>query len=366
MKAKKARCHKFLKSKEIAAQWRKRWALSRTVFVTTCLLFPFGLLFAFTQETQPSSLTAEFVKASPRARLALTKSLIQKGRDAVPVVLPLLDNADAEVQVQALAILEHIGAVEVRNNVAAKLADTNPTIRAAAARALGVLGDADTAPVLLTALSDPDRGVRVSSTLALGRLKAMAVGPVFRSILTRRDLDASERQAAIMSVGHLRLTEVVDDLITIATSTSEKENTRSVSIAALGEIGDIEALKPILDLLEDPTETIRFNAAASLGSLGGAEAESALIRVLRNPHEADFIRIRAAWAIRNIGNETGIKELLQAAKGENEFIAMHAVRVLIETKTPGGKEAAGDLAARTKDAFVRSTLEKLMKDNVAK
>src|SRR5437763_16564472 len=108
-----------------------------------------------------------------------------------------------------------------------------------------------------------------------------------------------------MSLGQLRSTEAVDDLISIATSTNEQEKTRSIAIASLGEIGDTEALKPILDLLQDSSDTIRFNAVASVGSLGTAapEAQDPLIQVLRNPQEADFIRIRAAWALRNVGTD---------------------------------------------------------------
>jgi HEAT repeat protein len=340
-------------------------SLTKLTVIAASLLVP-GILFSFAQEHQPASLTTEFVKASPQTRLALAKSLIQRGKDAVPIVLPLLDNADAEVQVQALAILEHIGAVEVRSNVSAKLTDGNTKVRAAAAGALGVLGNVDTTPALFTALTDPDRSVRISSTLALGRLKVASAASSLRSVALRGDLDATERQAAIMSLGTLRSREAVDGLISIATSTSEQEQTRSIAIASLGEIGDTEALKPILNLVGDTSETIRFNVVASLGSLGGSEAQYALIRVLRNPQEADFIRIRAAWAIRSIGTDVCIKELFLAARADNEFIAMHAVRVLIDTKTPGGKDAAENLAARTKDTFVRATLEKLMRDNVEK
>jgi HEAT repeat protein len=326
------------------------------------------ILFSSTQEMRVENFIAEFVKSNPQTRLALTKSLIQRGKEAVPVVLPLLDDADVEVQVQALGILERVGAVDAMRNISRKLTDRNPAVRGAAASALGGLGDGAATPFLLSTLTDPDQTVRIRSTLALGRLKATSAGPVFRSIVTRGDLDASERQAAIMSLGQLRSTQAVDDLISIVTSKSEQEKTRSIAIASLGEIGDTEALKPIVDLLQDSSETIRFNAVASVGSLGTAapEALEPLIQVLRNQREADFIRIRAAWVLGNIGTDACIKELFRAVSEDNEFIAMHAVRVLIATNTPGGRDAAANLAARSKDAFVLSTIEKLMKDNVAK
>ena len=343
----------------------RRTTLTKLTVLVLSLLVP-GILFSFTQQIRVENLTTEFVKANLPTRLALTKTLIQRGKEAVPVVLPLLDDADVEIQIQALGILERIGAVEARRNISTKLTDRNPVVRAAAASALGGLGDDDAVPSLLATLTDPDQTVRIHSTLALGRLKAVSAGPVFRSIVTRGNLDASERQAAIMSLGELRSTEAVDDLISIATRTTEQETTRSIAIASLGEIGDTQALRPILDFLEDTSETIRFNAVASLGSLGAPEAEDALIQVLRNQHEADFIRIRAAWAIRNIGTDVCIKELFRAASADNEFIAMHAVRVLIVTNTPGSRAAAASLAARSKDTFVLSTIDRLMKDTVEK
>src|SRR5207249_183230 len=83
-----------------------------------------------------------------------------------PGVLPLLDDADADVQVQALGILARIGAVDARSKSAAKLNDRNPAVRAAAASALGGLGNDDAATSLLaTLLTDPDQNVRIHSTL---------------------------------------------------------------------------------------------------------------------------------------------------------------------------------------------------------
>jgi HEAT repeat protein len=85
---------------------------------------------------------------------------------------------------------------------------------------------------------------------------------------------------------------------------------------------------------------------------------------MRDRKQPDFIRIRVAWALRSIGTDRAIQELFHVTETDSEFIAMHAVRVLIMSHIPGGKDAALSLNARSKDTFVMSTLETLLKDAI--
>jgi hypothetical protein len=86
--------------------------------------------------------------------------------------------------------------------------------------------------------------------------------------------------------------------------------------------------------------------------------------MMRDQKQPDFIRIRVAWALRSIGTDSAIQELFHVTETETEFMAMHAVRVLVMSHTPGGKDAALNLRVRSRDAFVLSTLEALLKDAI--
>src|SRR5438132_13921086 len=72
----------------------------RKMIVAILILLLPGILFSSAQEIRVENVASEFIKADPQSRAALTRALIQKGKDAVPDVLSLLDSNDIEVQVR--------------------------------------------------------------------------------------------------------------------------------------------------------------------------------------------------------------------------------------------------------------------------
>src|ERR1041385_3840868 len=125
MKFNKVHGRKFCKSKVIMAGAQKG-PLARIAFVAACIVFPFGLLFAFArQETPDTHLAVVFVKANAYRRAEMREELLAKGRGAVAEVLPLLTAPDVEAQLTALVVLERAKATEALGNIAAKLSDPN-------------------------------------------------------------------------------------------------------------------------------------------------------------------------------------------------------------------------------------------------
>jgi HEAT repeat protein len=289
--------------------------------------------------------------------------LVKKGEAAVPEVAPLLAHPDPSVRIAALEVLGRLKAKDQLEAVGALLVDANPEVRAMAAETLGKIGDPRAIPDLRKSLSDKDQSTRIHSTIALGWLEATEELPRFLDIICGRALPASERMAAIVAVGTMRAKDAVRPLIQIATDDTEQPKTRAAAVASLGEIGDQEAAVAVLSLLGISDSAVRFHVVGSLQVLGGSEAEEALVRVLRDSREEDFIRIRAAWAIGARSSSGGIQALQRAAREEREFIAFHAVRVLLISKLPGGREAAAELKKRSSDAFILSELQKLIGDN---
>jgi HEAT repeat protein len=83
----------------------------------------------------------------------------------------------------------------------AALADPYPPTRAAAARALGELGDRRAAETLIQALADPDWYVRVCAAAALALLDAAGALGALRRL--RADEHPAVRKAAAAAMGRL-------------------------------------------------------------------------------------------------------------------------------------------------------------------
>jgi HEAT repeat protein len=125
------------------------------------------------------------------------------------------------------------------------LHSADPSIRAASATALGVIGDARIIPSLRSASEDPDSSVAAAAAVARARLG-----------------DASAPQEACE-----RLSEQLRE------GDSEQ---RALAARALGALGLHDAYGPLVDALKDREAEVRRDAAYALGRLGDSSASSAL------------------------------------------------------------------------------------------
>ncbi|MBW4437126.1 MAG: HEAT repeat domain-containing protein [Pleurocapsa minor GSE-CHR-MK-17-07R] len=113
--------------------------------------------------------------------------------------------------------------------------------------ALGRTGDAQHVDWLLATLTDGPDAVRAAAAEALGHMgDARAVGPL---------LDALRHPDAHNAI-------------------------REVAAEALGRIGDKSAAEPLMTALMDPNEWVRRAAAVSLGDLGDASAVESLSQAI--------------------------------------------------------------------------------------
>jgi HEAT repeat protein len=143
--------------------------------------------------------------------------------------------------------------------------DEDAAVRAAAAEALGRVGDRRALRFLSQALQDPDERVRFAAALALGRIDSDAnVARLERSL--RKDPSWWVRYAAAGAMG-----------------STGKGFTASWLERAL---------------CEDPAWQVRFQAVWALGELGTARAAAALARGLRDPEAT--VRCAAALALARI------------------------------------------------------------------
>ena len=121
-----------------------------------------------------------------------------------------------------------------------------------------------------------------------------------------------------------------DELLTdLRTSNSEKVRYNAARI--LGEMGDSNAVEPLINVLKhDKNGSVRLYAARALGELGDSKATVHLIESLREDRNVD-VRVRAARALGRLGGAIVVEPLVEALNDENPQVCITATDALIES-----------------------------------
>jgi antitoxin component YwqK of YwqJK toxin-antitoxin module len=188
------------------------------------------------------------------------------------------------------------------------LKDPSPSVREAAARALGELNDPRAVDPLIQALKDEDYSVRFWSAASLRNLNnAKAVYPLIQLL---NDKEGIVREQAAHALGRFKDDRAIDPLINALTD--DYEPVRDSAAMSLGALKDPRAVKPLIQALKDENEFVRMSAADSLGEIGESSAIEPLIQAL----EDDNMEVRsiAEEALKKLGWQKG------TAKPESENV----------------------------------------------
>ncbi len=186
------------------------------------------------------------------ARRKLADLLIQMGEVSLPAVRSALEAPSWETARRLFPLLPKLAAPDAVEILKRLFRHADPLIRRESIRLFGQMGTEATPEPVLGALSDPDASVRQAAMAILSGMKAKAAVPLLQRIAQElpgtRDLEEQK-----------------------------------MAIAALGAIGDPEALPTLLTVLRRKswlsrrrTEELREAAAYALGALGGTEAVETL------------------------------------------------------------------------------------------
>lgn len=224
---------------------------------------------------------------------------------------------------------------EVTERLIPLLEDSEPDIRRTAALSLGKIGDPQSVPALVAALSDPDDKVREWSAWALGTM-ADSLSEQALVALVRRITDPSDsvKKAVVVALGRTTIPEelmqVLTEAYTIATIPTQRtiiqalshfefpssyplflqalqspdHLTRQSAIAGLGELGDRRGLSILrTHLLQDTNVGVRSEAAFRLGKLGSS-ADVPALRQAMDTDPTPTVHFWASWALLQIGQNT--------------------------------------------------------------
>jgi putative heme-binding domain-containing protein len=218
-------------------------------------------------ESLPSLRDRFVVETDPGAKreIALVLGKLED-KHAIPLLVAAIRDSKVpdEVREAALSSVEAIGTELATKALCDLLAQADLAVERQP-RVIAALGkfQAKEAVILLTErLKSPAPGVRAAAALALGKIgQADGVSPKIRPLVD--DAEPDVRRSAISALGALKDREALPVLLIAA----EKEETRFEASMALVAVPDTKALQVFLRGLTDKNQALRDASGAALGSI---------------------------------------------------------------------------------------------------
>ena len=132
---------------------------------------------------------------------------------------------------------------------------------------------------------------------------------------------------------------------------SDSAEVRSYAAEALGEFGNVRAIQPLIETLNDIDSTVRRFSISSLGHLRDARAIEPILAFL-NDKESDM-RCAAAVALGEIGNSLSVDALIATLKDTDRSVCSATVVALGKIGNRRAIEPLNELAERTTSEWIR-------------
>ncbi|SBV92892.1 PBS lyase HEAT domain protein repeat-containing protein [uncultured delta proteobacterium] len=241
------------------------------------------------------------------------------GPDVVSAVIPLLRSEDAPVRNIAMDILRVVG-VENIEPLFQLLHDADPDMRIFASDILGSSNSVLAVPPLCGALlRDPEVNVRYQAAVSLGSLGFQEAAPSLNKALEDEEWVQFSVVEALIK---LRAESSIGALVKALDSSSEL--VASIIIDALGEMGNIKAVPLLLRRLDTTTGPLRNKIVTSiikilgeksLGLLGSKEKEKLyaymLVAIKDDDEEVQDMMVRGLAGVGGVQASTAIAALAE-------------------------------------------------------
>ena len=229
-----------------------------------------------------------------------------------PLAKSMQNDSDYVVREWCASALETIGdTLAIPYLVRAMQNDSSKDVRLRASVALRNLGAAEALMGLLKAPEPETRGMAVTG---LAKLKCEAALGGVAYLLADDDVEVRRRCTAFM--GEIISQQVVDSqaMESLATALRDSEPTiRTEALKSLGKARGEQACHLALSALKDEDCSVRLTAVTTLGEIGNVAALDPLIEVMVGQDEEE-IRAWAAWSLGELGDARAVDHLMKAYK----------------------------------------------------
>lgn len=218
--------------------------------------------------------------------------LKKKGSRSLSLAIELLKDADQDVILQAVLIVDHIGDPRALEPLRAVLRHEDPNIVQTAMVAIGHLGDRRVIPDLLPFLSQ-DLWLQMAAVQALGDLRSPEAIPPIADLLN--DLMVGSTAAeAIAQIGGREAFEVLSTHWLSFRETLDPENSLGLLAHILEGLQndlayDAGLRTALAEHLRDPYRGVRHSAARCLLALGPGPEDTEALSVLLADEEPDVL-----------------------------------------------------------------------------
>ncbi|MGQ3684655.1 MAG: HEAT repeat domain-containing protein [Candidatus Loosdrechtia sp.] len=243
---------------------------------------------------------------------------------------PLIDALQSEhssVRIFAVKELVKIKDPSVIGALSNAVTDKEEEVRIEVVQALGDIDDRKSIESLLYSLNDENLIVREKAARSLGKLgKAEARDALILALHNNTHVPIIG--AIIDALGQIGNLRSVEPLVVYLTHKEPK--IREITAAALGKIRDARAVEPLIAALSDEHERVRWFAADSLGKIGDPASVESLIKLLTD--SSPRVRESAVTALGQIGNRQSIESLITVLQDVDKRVAEQAAESILNIK----------------------------------
>jgi HEAT repeat protein len=267
------------------------------------------------------------------AAIAMVKEM--PGTDVTKALATELPNLSAKSQVQLLSALGDRGDAAARPAVVAAVKSEDQSVRIAALRALGQLGDDSDVELLSQAAAGSTGAEQKAARDSLYRLRGPNVDKIILTSIPKAD--AKTKVELISSIGQRNIKAGVSTLLEAVTDSDRK--VRIESLRVLKVVAGPEQLPALVELLinakssSDRTEAQKTIAAIAHRIEDKNRQAESVLAALPSVKETTA-RCSLLNVLGRIGDNNALPVLTVALKDENVEVQTAAIRALAEWPTP--------------------------------
>jgi HEAT repeat protein len=236
-----------------------------------------------------------------------------------------LDHYDARIRAGAAQVIGRLRIKSASEGLLKAVNDSSSTVRFASIRALGEIGDEQTAQTITEQLNYYERGEgAVAALSALGRLAHPSSVPVFQSYLTNKD--PLLRRAAVEGLAHVGDVKTVEQFVQTVNQ-DEAEQVRAAMAFALHKKGFANYLGRMIDFMDHDQSAEQIQGY--LLELGPSVVPYIVPR-LQEPDEG--VRGHLAEVLGALGNQSTVTVLTPLKNDANRDVANAATHAIERIK----------------------------------